>query len=295
MDKEKQPEPDKGLGNAHPGAISTEQLGHSEPHPSEQTYSIATTQTGRGRRKGWWGRNVVDVSLADWIVAVATIVIACYAALQLREMRGAGEQTDKLIAAANIQVGAANRNAAAAESFSASARGIQSQTQKAVDQFRRLADNANLTIENSVRSFHQDERAWVGIGEYRIVTFNDKDEFKFVIPLVNSGKTPAILIENGAAYNFADHFVSGPPTDFRLNYSKEGSIPPQGKHQITITNSIPRDRYKDITEGRLVMYWFGQIRYHDIHTPKIHHTNFCLVYDRIEKIMAFCENGNDMD
>src|SRR5271169_442839 len=42
---------------------------------------------------------IKKVSLTDWITAASTFVIMCWAGLQWWEMHGAGEQTDRIIAA----------------------------------------------------------------------------------------------------------------------------------------------------------------------------------------------------
>lgn len=87
----------------------------------------------------------------DVAIVILTGGIVFLAFMQWREMHGAGEQTEKIIVAANIQASAANKiaeasdkNAAAAESFSRSAGAINTGVSGAVE---KLQIQANETRE----------------------------------------------------------------------------------------------------------------------------------------------------
>jgi hypothetical protein len=143
--------------------------------------------------------------------------------------------------------------------------------------------------------FREEQRAWVGLGQYRIDHFDDKDAFKLQLPWVNSGKTPAIKTESAVSYIFSPSHLPGPPADYKYILEKSSPIAPQGAYAITVTNSAVPPSFGSINDGTLWMYFHGRFRYRDIHSKVIHTTSFCLYYDRINKQMAFCENGNDMD
>ena len=164
------------------------------------------------------------------MTVAVSIVIALIAFLQYgvyrqqkKIMESSGQQTQKLIDAANIQAcaaqkiaGASDRNAAAAESFSGSATSINKQTQIAAkamaDQVAKLqagvnetsrlataAQNANTIAQQATE---MQTRPWIGIESdptpenVTITTWQDNPLFKFDLVLRNYGQSPAIVAGN---------------------------------------------------------------------------------------------------
>lgn len=172
---------------------------------------------------------------------------------------------------------------------------MQKQRKAMQDSVDTADRNTKTTIHNAQTAFRDEQRAWVGIGQYRIDHFDNKDAFKLVIPWVNSGKTPAVDTETGVAYTFQPSPMTGPTPGHKYVFEKASALAPQGIYVTNITNLDAPGRFDAITNGTLWMYFFGQFRYRDVHSRKIHTTTFCLRYDRIDKQMVFCESGNDMD
>jgi hypothetical protein len=233
----------------------------------------------------------------DIAIVILTIGIVFFALMQWLEMRGAGHQTDQLVEYAKTQAKASQDIATAASNFSATAEESVAEFKKAAAESNKAADeavrNTKISIRNAQDAFRDDQRAWVGLGQYRIDHFDDKDAFKLVLPWVNSGKTPAINAEVSVAYAFPRFRLPGPP-EHKYLFEKASAIAPQGIYVTNIANSAVPPLFASISDGTIWMYFFGAFRYHDVHSGIEHTTTFCLYYDKATKTMAFCENGNDM-
>jgi hypothetical protein len=156
------------------------------------------------------------------LMAFGTLFYAGAAIVQVCIMKQSAHdmslQTDKLINAAQAEASASqkiadasDRNAAAAKSFSASADQIRSQTERAVVELKRGADdsenaikvasaNAQNALAASIKTVQIDERAWLGLDRERSSIEGPKKPSsvmvgKIVLWARNSGKTPAINID----------------------------------------------------------------------------------------------------
>jgi hypothetical protein len=56
---------------------------------------------------------------------------------------------------------------------------------------------AERTLRQSQEALRIDERAWLGAAEPTLQRFDQNGNFQALIPLINSGKTPAIQVESG--------------------------------------------------------------------------------------------------
>ena len=152
-----------------------------------------------------------------WAAVLISLLSAAVFAGQLYEMHEAGVQTDKLLSAAKALADAASDTATAAgdqvdaaNNFSDTAEDINRGISGAVDQLKAAAKNAKDSIQKTQDSFRADQRAWVGLGEYRIEQFSAKDPFKLAIPFVNSGKSPAVFTEKSILYAISPTYLQGP-------------------------------------------------------------------------------------
>jgi hypothetical protein len=234
------------------------------------------------------------------VAVIMAGLAAFFVCLQWWEMRSGAIDTHNLAEASKTQ-------ALKMTNVSEASDKIRQAAQDMVTQDQRIADNAQHSLEASnkqskdaldatIKDFQRDQRAWVGLGQYAIQQFDDKQPFKLVLPFVNSGKSPAILTEQCVAYTIVDHRLTGPPTGYTYQFEKSSAIAPQGAYASTITNRAVPVSYDGITNGTLFLYFFGEFRYHDVYDPAVlHTTDFCLVYDKDAKLMTFCLNGNDMN
>jgi len=267
---------------------------------TQQTISQSSAQLWKGwesMNRMW--ENIKKTENTNLIMAIATVVIAIFTALTFWLVLDSSNDTGKLISAAQTQAAAATNISGAADDFKDSAYWMEQHMDDAANAIQDSVDTADrstkATIRNAEKSFRDEQRAWIGLGQFRIDHFDDKDPFKLLIPWVNSGKTPAIKTESAIPYAFPPTRLTGPPAGYKYLFEKSSAIAPQGAFVITVTNSAVPPIYTSINDGTLWMYFYGQFRYRDIHSKTVHTTSFCLYYDRITKQMAFCENGNDMD
>jgi hypothetical protein len=247
-------------------------------------------------------------NVAEIITGLLTLAIAVVGLLQWRVyrqqktiMEKSGEQTDQLIKAANIQACAATQNADSARSMAASA-GIQSQATNSIDMrikaaeadFQQLAKNATDTLTNTQDSFRRDQRAWLGVVDYHLLKFDGSVPMEITIDIVNSGKTPAIQVDQSTAVVYLGQFVDYPEGPQAFRSSGAPDIPPQGKYIAHVSNDEIAPYWYGIAHGQIFLYVTGRLTYHDIYTKEAHHTHFCLVSSSATFI-SYCPHGNTMD
>jgi hypothetical protein len=278
-------------------------------------------------RANWAEKSTVLITIAIGIIAG---VQARIYSQQKKIMESSGAQTDKIIAASNIQAAAAERvadasakSATAAADFSASAQGMDTKIQSAVNEFHRIAADSERSIKatreasdkalnTSIEASRLDERAWFGVSSFDVLQYDPDDPkkpFSFQIWFRNSGKTPARQIHalgTFAAYNSRN----AGPTEADWNtflgfFSKSIEryvAAPNATRRMIINSSADQTTTDFITQNSLAiknhalfLYFFGQATYVDIDN-KPHTTKFCLVLADLEtKQFAYCGKGNDMD
>lgn len=161
---------------------------------------------------------------------------------------------------------------------------------------KQLARNTVIALEFTKQSFQNDQRAWVGLGEYKVMEFNAKEPFKLAIHLVNSGKTPAISTEKAINYGLSLTWPTGPPQNPPYKFEPSASIPPQGKYVVIISDSAVTPLYGDILSRKRFLYFYGVFRYHDVYRKDLmHSTEFCLIFNPDIAEMSFCLTGNQMN
>jgi len=218
----------------------------------------------------------------------------------LGEIKKGGTDTHDLAVAAKTQSDKMSNMADAADKIRQAAQDLVIQDQRIADNAKESLDASNkqnkAALNATIADFQRDQRAWVGLGQYNIQSFDKQNPFKLVIPFVNSGKSPAISTEEAVSYAIIDHPLTGPPADSAYYFQKTSAVAPQGSYGLTITNTAVPAAYDDITSGVVFLYFFGEFRYHDVYDAKTAHTtSFCLYYDKGLKAMAFCASGNDMN
>ena len=253
----------------------------------------------------WWESGTVAERIntrLTMIITFLTLINVAATVVYVRTVRKAtrdtGLQTDKLIAAANVQSQAAGKMANASESQAQTmaelAREATSQavaTNALALQAKRSADAAKEGLQASADSSHEDRRAWVSaeIGE---------KSGKFFIAMHNTGKTPAVKVTYQVAFapgklgiipkvdlsrdSSTPIDTKNMPPDLMERLKKDGLIPDHsltgyvvapGKSEISsyfggefsqIIGFPPDER----------MYIQGRLTYEDIFGGK-HETRFC--------------------
>jgi hypothetical protein len=275
----------------------------------------------RHSRQQWFKKNIFEVSLADWCMVGLTAVIAIYAASQLSEMHGAGQQTDKLIEAAN-------KNALAATKFSESADRIDARIKLAEQDFQNMANSSRDSIQATQDSMRLDQRAWVTVEVKEIVS--ESKAHGFVITFTNTGKTPALGVSppqyvfaagresamseaemlRGFALPPKPRLPANTPAEARESVQREWALyakkpegyvlSPSASHTLTEQMSVaftsepkPQNPTDMLKRLRLKNYIQGRLTYKDVF-GKSHETVSCY-YENLPSEPIMCDSNNRMD
>jgi hypothetical protein len=224
-------------------------------------------------------------SLSNKIITLATVVIAGAGVLtfgaaffQWLEMRGAGTQTNKIIAADERIAGA-------------------------MEEAIRQTNNA---LNTTVEQFRLDQRAWLGVTRYNSSTASGNEspyiepdkEVRFIAQFTNSGKTPAKTTETDIAFQFLPKGVSPKPTFGQPNPSRTRStlvVQPGATHFIqSLPTKFSAPQIEAARQQQLILYVYGRILYQDVF-DKQHSTEFCAYID--PRLIAFesCASYNNAD
>jgi len=177
----------------------------------------------------------------------------------------------------------------------------------------QLQEMRQVSIDSRA-SYRLDERAWMGVSAVTPMDFSKEKGFPLVINYVNSGKTPARNITIAAGYRTSEMPIAGPfPPDIaRLVFTSAQSVAPQGRYNQLIGYPVAvvdhsggsdirgmqdiRDRFEQIKSKKLMLYYFGTLRYDDIF-GSTHSTDFCifLADPDLKDNLAYCQEFNDLN
>jgi hypothetical protein len=239
-------------------------------------------------------------------IALGTIVSAGAIVLQWREMVGGGKQTDKIIAAANINADAATKSAKAAQDFATNAGHINTAMGKAVEKLnlqaaatKSVADQAlsqAAIATGQLQVMQTDERAWL---EFRIpqsqaagdagLPMASGQPLDLPIQVMNSGKTVArnVVIDVFVEILDASQEASLENVYELANHKHErgvtGTIFPNADYKLQVTRRWDKGGIGPVTvpeltslhEGRSYISTYGIITYDDVFN-KHHWTKFCM-------------------
>jgi hypothetical protein len=245
-------------------------------------------------------RSMLNLTRAGVIIAIVTGVIFLG---QLYEMYEGGTATDKLVDYSKKQAEAAGQMAAAAEKFSNTSETAVTEFKKAAADSIKAANagvrTTQASVKNAQAAFREDQRAWVGIGEFGLVEF-DESKLKVQIGFSNSGKTPALNVRKASRFRLYSYVAEGPePADLtRFEFTPGSAIPPQGKYILHVGDDEKKTvlaHYASIKNGASFLFEFGEIQYNDI-SGRSHTTRYCVyLADSNAKQLAFCQRFNEMD
>jgi hypothetical protein len=241
------------------------------------------------------------------ISAAATVLYCAFAGWTLYEIHSGGADTKAIASAAGLQAEAAGKIAGAAKAQSAQAEAqttkmgesltktdsLITATNNLATQAQRSANIANDSLTEIRENFKKEQRAWIGLGVPQ-GQIDPEKPFVLNIPLINSGRTPAIMTEYAVSYGFSavSPVRATEPVDF--GYAPGPAIAPQGNFTIGVTNRAVVARYQEIMSKKTFLFFIGVFRYHDTYSSIVHSTKFCMSFDIDRKEMASCENGNDI-
>jgi hypothetical protein len=228
------------------------------------------------------------------IVAFGTLFYSGAAIVQVwmfnRSSRQVERQTERLIAAANTQAGAAKEMTAAvkeqaksAGDFAQSAKNINEQTALAVKNFGRMAKASEDNIKATQEASRLDQRAWISTS-VSLPAVTDLDKATTVtIGVSNTGKTFALKVNYLSSLSVYKDIPQG--VDYyaaltnRTGIKSVGVIAPNRGYSTKL--NIPESGFKAldklVTKDWYVMIW-GYAEYRDAfkNTP-LHHTHFYVI------------------
>lgn len=226
------------------------------------------------RVRDWWNDPTREKAKpTDVAIAILTIGIVISAFLQLGvfilqlvEMRGAGKQTDRIIAADE-------RLAAAME---------------------RSVGQSQEAIKRNIEIFEKDQRAWIGVKSMEGNVGPEKGNVK--IKFTNTGKTPAL------ALHFAWETNCGPKGIVpKFTYTESGAegrfvlVPGQEMQGESISRPggpiCSIEHLQQLTTGTGALWASGTIWYQDVF-GKAHATEFCGLFTGGEQAFTPCKFHN---
>ena len=217
-------------------------------------------------------------------------------------------QTEKIIAAAN-------KNAGAAMSFSTSASAISAGISDAVTKLQTQAEKmeaARVTAEEdsrraldaAVNNSHQEQRAWVGAQSANITDpIETGKRIRFQVSFSNSGKTPArdmTSIAISSAFPTYAPFVPVYPPVFGIKSHSvvqpgAGYLIANDGHTGGLTGPEETFSLLDFEEVKMrkkIVYLYGKVEYSDVFHVQ-HESTFCFFLESDLKTLRNCETYND--
>jgi hypothetical protein len=269
---------------------------------SEQASATNTEPAKKSLWERWQGH-----TLPERLMAYFTFVIAISSAIQVWVLISSSGQTDKLITAANTQAGAAMSISSSAGEFTKSSNAMKDKLGEAVADFKQAADQsaaasqtaantAERNIKNAQDSFRSEQRAWLGLQEFRLSTY-EPGKIVIAMNVVNSGKSPAREVYFGDQIFTRNQSLNGLEPNMLIHDWVLGpAIPPQGKFGLSIV--IPKDtvaQFQNTVTPRKYLYVVGDFIY-DLSdgTKAVTHYCFELSADSDPKTVTLCIPHNDM-
>jgi hypothetical protein len=301
------PKPSDAITNQH-------NVGSTEAKPKDKS----TNPQDRRLRSACFRRMRIGWRKAQWhdiVVAIATVVIAGVGIgqfivyLQMKViMESSGEQTQKLIDAANIQATSASRVSISAQKFSTSADSINTQTQLAVNKFDRMAKASESSIatiqktakdalDASIEAARLDERPWVVIQSFSLT--NEPEEGKMPTARIwvkNTGKTPALDMLPTTTTFIGPYAL---PLGGTIEPRKSMGLLSPGPSDMSFAASVvPFDKKPIDDYNRKISFYYvrAMITYVDVNKVS-HWTVVCIYHTHGEPLTEYqyCPEGNDVD
>ena len=168
---------------------------------------------------------------------------------------------------------------------------------------KNAADTASKTLQFTQDSFRDEQRAWVGVPDLKIVSIPSPTSID--VSFHNSGKTPGLHLRRATVYMTRDAIVEGPsPHDIELAEKKiatsgETVIAPDETLILRATDSddYVASKWQAIEGGKLkFLFIYGIVTYTDT-ANRPHRTLFChyLSKPQVPMVLSACETFNNMD
>jgi hypothetical protein len=174
---------------------------------------------------------------------------------------------------------------------------------KAADAAKSAADTAASQLEFTQNSFREEQRAWIGVPDIKIVSLPSPAKMNVIFH--NSGRTPALHLRGASAYAISSTFMDGPNPKYIAQLEKElatkgyTAIAPDGGGTLEAgdRDGYVSKQWRNIRGGTEFLYLYGVFRYNDT-AGRPHATTYCY-YSRdsnpsTQQLAAY-NKYNDMD
>jgi hypothetical protein len=264
--------------------------------------------------KHWY----TGISIADWIMAIATIAIAFstgvythyskkqWAAMDSQAKIMQGQLSTAKVAFADAQKSGIEQSDRAERLTKANEK-IAQASKQSVDTARQVAIKS---LDTTIGNFHLEQRAWIGTTTYSPPMYSDGSksvyakegqELKVTITIANTGKTVARKVNHDVSM-----YLLSPGEDYISKY-EEGVQISNPQHSTTVlqpggtTNletplftTVTKVNIDNIVSGKTILYIAGKITYDDIFNGQ-HSTKFCLRLKPDLTGFSHCSTYNEAD
>ena len=160
----------------------------------------------------------------------------------------------------------------------------------------KSATTAAGSVTASQQSFRDDQRAWVGLENFSLTSF-EQGKIVITVNVINSGKTPAQdLFSTNKMTVLPVRVSAAEPVMLPIEWAPGPALPPQGRYQVTL--SAPGGisiHYQSIKDGSKFLYLLGELKYDDVYGQG-RSTKFCVTLtDPETKQLSFCNFFNGMN
>jgi len=153
---------------------------------------------------------------------------------------------------------------------------LLAQNERQIRALQETADAANRAVALAQEA----DRPWIGLqGEPRLEFIDERGyKMRVTTSFVNSGKSPAKIIEMGSGVNIGPSLTPFYGKDGKLLRRETGQLVLAPGMATTSTNL--RDETKEylervIAEGKSKVFLYGRVIYEDIRTKKRYETTVC--------------------
>ncbi len=236
------------------------------------------------------------------IVIVAVNALTClFIGLQWHEIKSGSSDTHTLAEQAKKQADKMSNMSDAADKIRAAAENMVIQDQRIADNAHTAMDASNkqskVALDATISASKLDQRAWIGVGDFRVTQFEKDKSFKIDVEIKNSGKTPALDMTDGMRYGIEPSSIFGPRDEwFNMIVTTAEAIPPQGSHTMHMEIPLPviAPFFDAIKAKTMSLYIVGVILYKTI-SKEDGRAEFCLVMVDPDKLdVAYCRTHNNM-
>jgi hypothetical protein len=237
-------------------------------------------------------------------------------------MQGSLNQNERSLILGQGQLAVAARNAKTAEDTLIEMKNGGTDTHNLATAAGRQAGASETTArvtERSVKDSHdaflQDQRAWIGVDEFRTLAFDETHGVAVDVKLINSGKTPGRNLQQCVGYRMSPTAIPGPDANdvagIEQHCTPGQAIAPQGHIILHVgmgaagraaNNAYERagatdilTNFPQIKAGTKLIYFFGEIRYQDL-SGSARTTKFCFfLANTTTQDLGYCDQFNDLN